>query len=340
MEMGEISFSLLKRGKAFVHLLPKSLKKSIIDYLHIMKNSIFTLGLLFSSFIGLSQSAKEYYEKGVAKYANQDYMAAIRSLNQAIKLNPNYAEAYHLRGNARMRSFNQNEKAASDYTMAIKLDPSNVKSYNNRGLVKSALGDYDGAIEDYNKALELDSKAIFVYRNRGDTKKLTNDLSGALADYEKASEIELEKKSGIESENKGTDSGKASPAKNALVLGDTAKPEAETNIQQKGKITKGIVVDMSAFNLAEEEIIAAGAELRAARKVFGAGIFFNLVGGGLLAGSAFATEAKVQTGLLIAGTVFSVVGTVVTLCAIIPVGEAGKRLQKVRFPRTVRVEIE
>ena len=48
------------------------------------------------------------------------------------------------------------EEALIHYNEAIKLDPDYVEAYNHRGRAKDELGDSKGATEDYNKAIELE----------------------------------------------------------------------------------------------------------------------------------------------------------------------------------------
>ena len=62
-------------------------------------------------------------------------------------------------------------------------------AYNNQGLAKQNLGDYEGAIADYTKALEIDPDFADAYYNRGNAKKKLGDYKGAIADYNKALEI-------------------------------------------------------------------------------------------------------------------------------------------------------
>ena len=64
------------------------------------------------------------------------------------------------------------------------------------------------------------------------------------------------------------------------------------------------------------------------------------MGGALATGGYFAKDPKVQTGLVVAGGVTSLVGSVVMITAVIPIGGAGKILQGVRFPKTLPVKVE
>jgi tetratricopeptide (TPR) repeat protein len=70
----------------------------------------------------------------------------------------------------------------ADYNQALQFDPKNSLARNNRGLLKLARGDLDGALTDCNKSLELDPKCGTAYGVRGDVKQAKGDLGGALAD--------------------------------------------------------------------------------------------------------------------------------------------------------------
>ena len=76
--------------------------------------------------------------------------------------------------------------AVADYTSAIRLMPDYVDAYNNRGLSKFALGDNKSAAEDYCKAIELNPEYADAYYNYGIVKYEMGDTKGACAEWEKA----------------------------------------------------------------------------------------------------------------------------------------------------------
>jgi tetratricopeptide (TPR) repeat protein len=53
------------------------------------------------------------------------------------------------------------------YNEAIRLDPNNAPTYNNRGRAYHTHGDLNKAISDYNEAIRLDSNDAPAYNNRG-----------------------------------------------------------------------------------------------------------------------------------------------------------------------------
>ena len=49
----------------------------------------------------------------------------------------------------------------------IRLNPENTEAYNNRGRVKSELGDFEGAIADCDNAIRLNPEDAAAYNHRG-----------------------------------------------------------------------------------------------------------------------------------------------------------------------------
>lgn len=69
---------------------------------------------------------------------------------------------------------------------AIEKDPENIYALFNRGVDKSILEDYKGAIYDYTKIIEIDSDNTLAFLNRGKNKTRLEDYQGAIDDFEKA----------------------------------------------------------------------------------------------------------------------------------------------------------
>jgi len=105
-------------------------------------------------------------------------------LNEAIRLNPNYADAYGDRG-AAYADLGQYQLAIEDYNKAIRLQPDDVFAYNNRGIAYADLGQYQLAIEDYNKAIRLKPDHAKPYYNRGITYNKINQYQLAIEDFNK-----------------------------------------------------------------------------------------------------------------------------------------------------------
>ena len=88
---------------------------------------------------------------------DKDYQAAVRDAAAAIRLNPNYADAFDARGFAYLY-LSEWEKAVQDYTKAISLGRNKTTTYFNRGYAYEQLKQTEPAIRDYRRALELDPK--------------------------------------------------------------------------------------------------------------------------------------------------------------------------------------
>jgi tetratricopeptide (TPR) repeat protein len=112
---------------------------------------------------------------------------AFMTINQAIRLRPNYAAAYFVRG--MMRGHGDRQGAISDYTEAIRLNPQFVNAFFSRGIVRANLGDDQGAIKDYDEAIRLDPQNAFALYGRGNLRQHTGDLQGAIADFTEVVQI-------------------------------------------------------------------------------------------------------------------------------------------------------
>ncbi|WP_341532336.1 tetratricopeptide repeat protein (plasmid) [Nostoc sp. UHCC 0302] len=132
--------------------------------------------------------ANAYYNRGIARDDLADLQGAIADYNQAIKINPNLAEAYINRGIARY-DLGDKQGAIADYNQAIKINPNLALAYSNRGIARYDLGDKQGAIADYNQAIKINPNLAEAYINRGNARSASGDKQGAIADYNQAIKI-------------------------------------------------------------------------------------------------------------------------------------------------------
>ncbi len=134
-------------------------------------------------------TAEDYFNKGQEAKEPQE---KIEFYNQAIKLNPQYAQAYNYRGLAYFEK-KFYEIALSDYNKAIILEPNNANPYNNLGNYYATVKkDYDRALREYDKAIALSPNDARVYSNRGFAYDRNKDPENAMKDYNKALELDPE----------------------------------------------------------------------------------------------------------------------------------------------------
>jgi serine/threonine protein kinase/Flp pilus assembly protein TadD len=132
--------------------------------------------------------AQDFYSQGYEKHRKHDIDGAIADYTEAIRLNPQFIDAYYWRGIAK-RSKKDSDGAIADYTEAIRLNPQFIDAYYSRGIARDAKKDLEGAIADYTEAIRLNPQfidAYYAYYRRGMAKWSKKDSDGAIADYTEA----------------------------------------------------------------------------------------------------------------------------------------------------------
>lgn len=132
--------------------------------------------------------SKQKFDAARELYKRNDYNGAIKLLDAAIQLNPNYATAYYNRGLAYFKQ-QQYQRAIQDFDAAIQLNPNYAATFNNRGNAYQNLKQYQRAIQDYDAAIQLNPNLSQAYYNRGAAYKNLGEYHKAIADFQKYAEL-------------------------------------------------------------------------------------------------------------------------------------------------------
>lgn len=133
------------------------------------------------------ESASAWRWRGEALWYLNRYEEALESVERAIALSERDFTFHALRGQM-LQELQRHEEAIAAYDRAIAINPHSWV-YNNRGVARAYLGNYQEAIADYNQALELSPGYAEAYRNRGFARYSLADYQRAIADFDKAIEL-------------------------------------------------------------------------------------------------------------------------------------------------------
>ena len=132
--------------------------------------------------------AEAYYNMGVTQKIIGNLQAAIESYEQAIKINPDYADAYNNMGLALQEKGDVNA-ALKSFKKALNFKPDYAEAYNNMGVAQNSKGDPESAIQSYKKALNIKPIYPEAYNNMGIAFKSKGDLENALKSFKQALKI-------------------------------------------------------------------------------------------------------------------------------------------------------
>ena len=132
-----------------------------------------------------SSSAMKLYNKGNTLYDLKRYKEAIASYDKAIKIIPEYSEAWNGQGNTlyELKLYN---KALDAYDKAIQIQPDYLEAWVGRSFVLDNLQRYQEAIESFDKALKIKLDYPEVWNGRGDALNNLQRYEEAIKSYDKA----------------------------------------------------------------------------------------------------------------------------------------------------------
>lgn len=129
------------------------------------------------------------FERGTARFKVGDAQGAIAEYGEAIRIDPEFADAHSNRGSVRA-SLGDHEGAIADWDEAIRLGSERAEVYLNRGGARVERGDYQGAIVDSDVAIRLRPDLARGYDCRGFARMSLGDYQGAIVDYDEAIRVQ------------------------------------------------------------------------------------------------------------------------------------------------------
>jgi tetratricopeptide (TPR) repeat protein len=124
--------------------------------------SIYTNGKISSK----DERAKFYYNLGVDYDDIGRYEEALEAYNKAIKIKPDYHEAWSNKGNA-LRKLGRYNEALEACNKAIEIKPDHNEAWLNKGNALVNLDRYYEALEAFNKAIEIIPDYFEAWYNKG-----------------------------------------------------------------------------------------------------------------------------------------------------------------------------
>ena len=140
---------------------------------------------LINQAICVQPTALMYAHRANALQAQQQYQAAIDSYQQAIKLQPQFFEAYANLGIA-YRGLGQLDAAIDSYQRAIAINPDYAPAYNSLGSALKTQGKLNAAVESYRHALRLNPQYADAYNNLANAYQTLGRLNEAVTSYRQA----------------------------------------------------------------------------------------------------------------------------------------------------------
>lgn len=135
-----------------------------------------------------SDEHKTLNAQGIILSRSGKYQEAIALFDKAIKINPNYFDAWHNRGNA-LFDLEAYEEALNAYEKAIQINGKDADSWYNRGVILALFGESKNALQSFDKAIKFKPDYDEAWSHKGTTLCQLNQIEEALTCFDKAIKI-------------------------------------------------------------------------------------------------------------------------------------------------------
>ena len=178
-----------------------------------MMSDLFDISSQLESRNGVNMRPADNLLLGIVQTMLRNYPAALKSLDDAIAVNPQFTVAYMARGYARYanaltemkiakESKNEEEnfldrtlytsllqESLDDFDRVLSLNPRVVFAWFNKGNIYYEAGDYTSAMQAYSEAIKIDPQFGEAYFNRGLAYLNAGNKNQAFSDLSKAGEL-------------------------------------------------------------------------------------------------------------------------------------------------------
>ncbi len=190
-KLTKVEINLLQNHPLFTVEKPQQ-NANKFDWLN-YGNQLWRLGRYSEAIAALQQAiklegdfARAYYALALALNSQKKYLEAVTALDQATKFKPEYYEAWKIKSEV-LVNLKKYPEALAAIDEAIKYNNDFVNYHEEKGLILASLKRYPEAIAALNKAIEIKPKPLFTsYLLRGAIRQLSKDYQGALFDYNQA----------------------------------------------------------------------------------------------------------------------------------------------------------
>lgn len=166
----------------------------------------------YTKVIAIRPDSQAYWYRALALKENKEIDKSISDLGEVIKLSPDYADAYCLRGELRRQS-GELDKGIADFTSCIKLRPNDAGVYINRAAAWRLKKDPGAAISDLSEAIRLKPDNWYAFLARGVCYIDKSDFVNAKKDLEKALSLNPAEEETIQPWLKNAEDGLSKPKK-------------------------------------------------------------------------------------------------------------------------------
>ena len=141
--------------------------------------------------LDLEEKFNLHCEQALIFHVNGDYEEAITSYDNALKIKPDYHEAWVNRGIA-LGNLGRLEEAIASYDEALKIKPDYHSAWYKRGRALDDLGRYEEAITSYDNALKIKPDYHEAWVNRGIVLVNLSRMEEALTSHDNALKFKLD----------------------------------------------------------------------------------------------------------------------------------------------------